>query len=202
MYEGRLEVKWTTSRRRYVKKTDARTLGGVIGGRRLHRSFRRRCAEAGNGRQDGGTAGDYGPGESDAGNSSGKVRKSVTTPSSAPARSDSQPGSMVLWLPLHLPRCAGWWVRRNHRRNEDGGGQGHLPNWLAPSNRMVAARAYGEKVASFGFGMPDSQPFDPTSDRQIAPAISQGGYGSSVATRPIRIGMPVQVRTGSSITPA
>ena len=50
----------------------------------------------------------------------------------------------------------------------------------------VAARAYGEKVASFGPEYLIPNPFDPRLIVKIAPAVAQAGMDSGVATRPIK----------------
>jgi malate dehydrogenase (oxaloacetate-decarboxylating)(NADP+) len=49
----------------------------------------------------------------------------------------------------------------------------------------VAARAYGEKVASFGPEYLIPNPFDPRLIVKIAPAVALAGMASGVATRPI-----------------
>ena len=49
----------------------------------------------------------------------------------------------------------------------------------------VAARAYGEKVASFGPEYLIPNPFDPRLIVKIAPAVARAGMDSGVATRPI-----------------
>ena len=49
----------------------------------------------------------------------------------------------------------------------------------------VAARAYGEKVASFGPEYLIPRPFDPRLIVKIAPAVAKAGMDSGVATRPI-----------------
>ena len=49
----------------------------------------------------------------------------------------------------------------------------------------VAARAYGEKIASFGPEYLIPNPFDPRLIVKIAPAVAQAGMDSGVATRPI-----------------
>ena len=49
----------------------------------------------------------------------------------------------------------------------------------------VAARAYGEKVASFGPEYLIPNPFDPRLIVKIAPAVAKAGMDSGVATRPI-----------------
>ena len=49
----------------------------------------------------------------------------------------------------------------------------------------VAARAYGEKVASFGPEYLIPNPFDPRLIVMIAPAVAKAGMDSGVATRPI-----------------
>ena len=49
----------------------------------------------------------------------------------------------------------------------------------------VAARAYGEKVASFGPEYLIPNPFDPRLIVLIAPAVARAGMDSGVATRPI-----------------
>jgi malate dehydrogenase (oxaloacetate-decarboxylating)(NADP+) len=50
----------------------------------------------------------------------------------------------------------------------------------------VAARAYGEKVASFGPEYLIPNPFDPRLIVKIAPAVAKAGMDSGVATRPIK----------------
>ncbi len=50
----------------------------------------------------------------------------------------------------------------------------------------VAARAYGEKVASFGPEYLIPNPFDPRLIVKIAPAVARAGMDSGVATRPIK----------------
>jgi len=50
----------------------------------------------------------------------------------------------------------------------------------------VAARAYGEKVASFGPEYLIPNPFDPRLIVKIAPAVAKAGMDSGVATRPIQ----------------
>ncbi|MBL8430284.1 MAG: NADP-dependent malic enzyme [Dechloromonas sp.] len=50
----------------------------------------------------------------------------------------------------------------------------------------VAARAYGEKVASFGPEYLIPNPFDPRLIVKIAPAVAMAGMESGVATRPIK----------------
>ena len=50
----------------------------------------------------------------------------------------------------------------------------------------VAARAYGEKVASFGPEYLIPNPFDPRLIVKIAPAVALAGMESGVATRPIK----------------
>ncbi|MBU3696738.1 NADP-dependent malic enzyme [Dechloromonas sp.] len=50
----------------------------------------------------------------------------------------------------------------------------------------VAARAYGEKVASFGPEYLIPNPFDPRLIVKIAPAVAKAGMESGVATRPIK----------------
>ena len=49
----------------------------------------------------------------------------------------------------------------------------------------VAARAYGEKIASFGPEYLIPNPFDPRLIVKIAPAVARAGMDSGVATRPI-----------------
>ncbi|MDP3438586.1 MAG: NADP-dependent malic enzyme [Azonexus sp.] len=49
----------------------------------------------------------------------------------------------------------------------------------------VAARAYGEKVANFGPEYLIPNPFDPRLIVKIAPAVARAGMDSGVATRPI-----------------
>ena len=49
----------------------------------------------------------------------------------------------------------------------------------------VAARAYGEKIASFGPEYLIPNPFDPRLIVKIAPAVAKAGMDSGVATRPI-----------------
>ncbi len=49
----------------------------------------------------------------------------------------------------------------------------------------VAARAYGEKIASFGPEYLIPNPFDPRLIVMIAPAVARAGMDSGVATRPI-----------------
>jgi len=50
----------------------------------------------------------------------------------------------------------------------------------------VAARAYGEKIASFGPEYLIPNPFDPRLIVKIAPAVAKAGMDSGVATRPIK----------------
>jgi malate dehydrogenase (oxaloacetate-decarboxylating)(NADP+) len=50
----------------------------------------------------------------------------------------------------------------------------------------VAARAYGEKIASFGPEYLIPNPFDPRLIVKIAPAVARAGMDSGVATRPIK----------------
>ena len=50
----------------------------------------------------------------------------------------------------------------------------------------VAARAYGEKVGSFGPEYLIPNPFDPRLIVKIAPAVAKAGMDSGVATRPIQ----------------
>jgi malate dehydrogenase (oxaloacetate-decarboxylating)(NADP+) len=50
----------------------------------------------------------------------------------------------------------------------------------------VAARAYGEKIASFGSEYLIPNPFDPRLIVKIAPAVAQAGMDSGVATRPVK----------------
>jgi len=50
----------------------------------------------------------------------------------------------------------------------------------------VAARAYGEKVVSFGPEYLIPNPFDPRLIVKIAPAVAKAGMDSGVATRPIK----------------
>ena len=73
VYQGRVE-EMDEIKARYVKKTDARTLGEVIEGadvRCLPRLVRRWCPEAGDGHQNGAKPADHGAGQSDAGNHAG-----------------------------------------------------------------------------------------------------------------------------------